>query len=199
MKNLQIVKNLTIILILIGLAGCQSSVSKPPMMQSDNVHPGIAQFGQLVGDWHIKQQVRQEDGSWQSIDDADWNFRYILGGYAIQDEWIQPPLSTVLKQGERRQFGTNVRIYDDKANKWKIIWASNDNSNFTSYIATSNDQGELIMIGEDLERPGLTQKITYFQITKDSWKWKMEFSNDEKNWTEVARIQATARKSMGSK
>lgn len=158
---------------------------------ANDVHPGVEQFGKLVGNWHIKQQVLQQDGSWQSVDDADWRFEYALGGHAIQDQWIQPPLSSELGDGETRQFGTNLRIYDSENDRWNIIWASSDQPIFTSYVATANDDGELVMLGDDPERPSVTQKITYFDISENGWHWKLEFSNDGENWLEVARIRGT--------
>ncbi len=173
---------------LVFVSGLQAgSLQRAPAADAPE---GLAQFGRLVGDWYIEQQVRQADGSWQSTGDAEWNFRYALGGYAIQDQWVQPPEGAPLIDGESRQYGTNLRIYDSEGDRWRIVWASSDQPTFTEYEATTNERGELMMIGDDRERPGVTQKITYFDISENGWNWKMEFSRNGQEWVEVARIQA---------
>lgn len=181
---------LAIILALLASFGCHAPAYNKSAALADDAHPNINQFGRLVGAWYIEQEVRAEDGSWQSVSDAEWNFRYALGGYAIQDEWIQPPRSHDTAEDDSRQYGTNIRVYDAESDSWQVIWASNDQSTFTSYTAVANVEGNVVMQGSDPERPGIVQKITYYGIEEDSWQWKMEFSGDEVNWLEVARITA---------
>ena len=176
---------------LLALVGCRSGSLPRTDPAPADIYPNIVQFGQLVGNWHIEQQVRQQDGSWEAVDPAEWNFHYAIGGYAVQDQWIQPSRSVSLEPGETRQYGTNLRIYDPALDSWHIVWASNDQAVFTTYTARANERGVLVMTGEDPTRPGVTQRITYFDITESQWHWRMEFSNDGVNWLEVARIQAT--------
>ena len=151
------------------------------------------QFGQLLGDWRIEQEVLQQDGSWQRVTDADWSFRWALDGCAIQDFWVQPPPGSEVPEGEVRQHGTNLRVYDPEENLWRIVWASSDAPGFTTYEASAKENGELVMMGDDPDRPGVTQRITYFDISSEGWSWKMEFSRDKENWVEVARISAKPR------
>ncbi len=179
-----------LLIALLALAGCQEE-SPPANDPTADVHPNVSQFGQLVGNWRIEQQVRQQDGSWEEVDPAEWHFRYALGGHAVQDYWIQPPGSAPLTPGVIRQYGTNIRIYDPLSDSWRIVWAASDQSTFTMYSARANERGELVMTGDDATRPGVTQRITYFDIADDQWQWRMEFSRDDENWVEVARIRAS--------
>jgi hypothetical protein len=73
-------------------------------------------------------------------------------------------------------------------------WASSDQPSHTAYVATANDDGELIMPGDDPERPGIIQKITYFDISEHNWQWKLEFSRDQKELIEVARIRGSKKR-----
>ncbi len=173
-------------MVLLALVGCGTEPAY--------VDPSLYQFARLVGSWHIEQQVLQADGSWQAVGPAEWAFHYTIGGYAIQDQWIQPPSSRPSPPGETRQHGTNIRIYDPESDSWQIVWASSDSPSFAIYTAKANDRGEMVMSGPDPERPGVMQRITYFDITHDRWSWKMEFSRDGENWLEVARIAATRKK-----
>lgn len=184
------------VLTVVSLAsvGCHSEPLLHTASAPTNVHPNLNQFGRLAGTWHIEQQLLPAKGSWQDIAPAQWNFHYAIGGHAIQDHWIQPPSSQPLSPGEVRQYGTNIRIYDPETDSWQITWASSDSPSFTTYDAKANEDGEMIMSGPDPDRPGVTQRITYFDIRNDQWSWKMEFSTDGENWLEVARIAATRSK-----
>ena len=55
--------------------------------------PETAHMANLIGEWSMSSESRQQDGSWQSSEGqiADWNFFYTLDGQAIQDVWIAPP------------------------------------------------------------------------------------------------------------
>ncbi len=67
-------------------------------------------YGRLVGHWEIKDQSLGKDGKWVDGPGANWNFYWILGGSAIQDDWISPGYKTPAPE-KGRQFGTNIRIF----------------------------------------------------------------------------------------
>ena len=181
---------ISLLLVLLALVGCRSAPSLQYLSLRANGDPNLDQFGRFVGQWYIEQEVLQPDGSWQAVEPAEWRFHYAIGGYAIQDQWIQPPSSQTLMPGETRQYGTNLRIYDPESDSWQITWAASDSPSFTTYTANANERGEIVMSGPDPDRPGVTQRITYFDIMDDQWSWRLEFSRDDENWLEVARISA---------
>jgi len=149
---------------------------------------GWNQFGRLVGAWDIHQEVLT-DGAWTAVSDATWEFFPAFDGEAVRDEWIQPPRHVPVPSGERRQLGTTIRFYDPENDRWRVVWASSDSDKATVYEAQQQEDESMQMIGRDPER-GLMQRITYFEIKQDSWRWKMAFSKDGENWLEVARIHA---------
>ena len=79
--------------------------------QSTSAAPETAQFGSLVDSWKIRDFAPDDKGSWIEQGGADWNFYWILGGTAIQDDWIAPGMDSPAP-ATGRQFGANIRIYN---------------------------------------------------------------------------------------
>jgi hypothetical protein len=78
-----------------GAGGTESRSPAQGSIDTGALHPDAppetVQFGRLVGVWQARQVSRTSDGSWSDdITTADWIWRYILDGHAIQDEWIVP-------------------------------------------------------------------------------------------------------------
>jgi len=144
-----------------------------------------SQFGQLVGKWAITDSGIDKKGNWKAGPGADWNFYWILNGTAIQDDWISPSLDKdEPKTG--RQFGTNIRIYNPKLKRWEMAWASNNGAKVDTFKAKA--EGESVVMKGFYA--GAETKITFFNISKNHFSWKMEQQNKAtKAWKEVYRIE----------
>ncbi len=143
-------------------------------------------FGRLVGQWEIKDQSLSKAGKWQAGPGANWNFYWILGGSAIQDDWISPGYNTPApKQG--RQFGTNIRIFNPNTSKWEMAWTSNTGKKVDTFEAVSTEES-MVMQGIYNNQP---TRITFYNITNQRFSWKMEKQNsDTKAWQAVYKIEA---------
>ena len=149
----------------------------------------FAQFGRLVGDWDIRDESLQQDGTWKAGNGARWTWRAILNGGAIQDDWIAPAPDVEAPNG-RRMYGTNIRIYNAKEARWEMAWASNPGGKIDTFHATA-DGDDMVMRGEFA---GADTRITFFDIKADAFSWKMEQRKDaETPWQEVYRIFGTRR------
>ena len=124
-------------------AGATDSINV--QQQSASAPPATSQFGRLVGKWKIRDFAPGADGSWNELGGADWNFYWILGGAAIQDDWISPGMDSPAPVAGR-QFGTNIRIYNPKLERWEMAWASNTGAKVDTFLATHED-GSLVMKG----------------------------------------------------
>jgi len=143
------------------------------------------QFGRLVGNWAISDSGLDKEGNWISGPGADWNFYWILNGTAIQDDWISPPLDKTEPE-KGRQFGTNIRIYNPKLKQWEMAWASNNGAKVDTFKAKA--EGESVVMKGFYA--GAETKITFFNISKNHFSWKMEQQDkDTKAWKEVYRIE----------
>lgn len=146
--------------------------------------PETAQLATLLGDWAITDWSLQQDGTWAEAGGAEWHWYTILDGTAIQDDWISPALDQPEPEAGR-QFGTNIRIYNPAEQRWEMAWASSNGKKVDTFVATVSD-GQLVMTGVF---GGRQSRITFFDMTEDSFDWKLEFQNaQDESWLEVYRI-----------
>lgn len=163
-----------------------SNIQIDRQLQSPQAPHQTSQFGQLVGDWKIKDYAPTPQGNWIEGSGANWNFYWILGGTAIQDNWISPSLDKPEPE-KGRQYGTNIRIYNPEQNQWEMAWASNSGAKIDTFSAKEKNN-KLIMRGLF---NGHDSKITFFDITASRFSWKLEQKNsNEGKWSEVYRIEA---------
>lgn len=150
------------------------------------------QFASMLGEWKISDSSLGKDGKWTAGNGADWNWHTILNGHAIQDDWIQPSLSDKLDDPSKRQFGTNIRIFNPKKNQWEMAWASSGGKKVDTFTAVGGD-GKIVMKGF---YAGNNTRITFYDMKKNTFEWKMEFqSKEDKNvWLEVYHIHGDRKK-----
>ena len=178
------------LLILLSLSSCvvakqHNSTINPLAVEQTK------QFAPLLGEWTITDSSLDKEGNWQAGAGADWNWYTILDGHAIQDDWIQPSLSKDI-DNSKRQFGTNIRIYNPKKNQWEMAWASNGGKKIDTFTAVGSE-GKIIMTGF---YSGANTRITFYNMQANSFDWKMEFQSntDASLWKEVYRIHGERRK-----
>jgi len=165
----------------------------PPEVLSESPNPQVPeavskQFGLLVGSWSCRGSSRQPDGSWKdNPGEPRWVFYYTLDGHAVQDFWIPAPDSPPTAAP-----GTNLRVYDEKADAWNVAWITTTQGGFDEFTARWVED-RIVMHGERPARGSFQAhraRITFFEIGKESFDWKYEFSavGDGQTWTEAARL-----------
>lgn len=140
----------------------------------------------LLGEWVISDSSLDKQGQWQAGKGASWHFYTILNGQAIQDDWIAPALDQPEPE-TGRQFGTNIRIYNPKENRWEMAWASVKGQKVDTFTAIEHD-GAIIMSGQF---NGQTSRITFYDIKTNNFAWKLELQQPNELWLEVYRINGT--------
>ena len=116
----------------------------------------------LLGRWAITDSALDKQGQWQKGPGTSWHFYPILNGYAVQDDWISPPLNVPEPMGGR-QFGTNIRIFNPSEQRWEMAWASSKGQKVDTFTATEKD-GQIIMTGQF---NGKSSRITFFDVKAD--------------------------------
>ncbi len=141
------------------------------------------QYGQLVGKWDVEVSNLTREGNWVE-GKATWVFKYVMGGYAVQDYWTRLAKSNDDKSKD--YFGSNIRIYNPDKKEWKIVcleYRSNDMQGiWTSYM---NDKNEII-----LHDDAKNWEIKFFNITKDSFDWKWDFKLEDGKMQTRVKIKA---------
>lgn len=165
------------------LAGLAHAAQPNPDAPAELKH-----WDKMIGKWRTTEEGLKPDGSgWQASNGADWHFYHTLNGWAVQDEYYSPPLDTEVDDPNKRQMGTNIRIFDPESKQWIMAWATKAGKRVDIYTATSTDN-KIVMLG----RPGNTGKyrrITFFDMQENSFEWTLEFSDDgETGWMTVYKI-----------
>ena len=156
-----------------------------PLQENDGCLEGpMAQFGQYLGDWDIRDwQLSQDGSSWTEQAGARWVFVCVGNGVAVQDFWLPKTGGT----------GTNLRIYEPDSDSWNIAWAVSSKPGFSHIEAKQDESGDIVMHYK-APIPNPLRRITFHPAEKDSWNWKLEMSSDGgETWREVYRIEATRR------
>lgn len=142
----------------------------------------LAQFGQYLGQWEIRDSSLAQDGSgWSDGVGAQWDFVCVGDGTAIQDFWMP----------NGGPVGTNLRTYNPETESWDIVWTVKRLTGQAHINAQQQDNGNIVMtyVSPPQNPP---RRITFFPATENNWNWVMEFSFDGgENYIEVYRIEAT--------
>ncbi len=147
-----------------------------------------AQVAFLVGEWECTTRSMKPDGSGFNEGSATWTGYWILGGWAIQDDWER-----ALPDG--RVFrGTNIRSFNPQTGKWDNRWLASGTLQW-KYFEAEKQGDTMVMIGGGGRDPAgrdYVDRNVFHEIGSDSWKWRKDRSFDGgKTWLEgVSFIKA---------
>ncbi len=154
------------------------------------------QFGQFDGIWYCTEQMPDPDtGELKETSTAYWAWKYILGGYGVQDFHYQgkneSPFWIYFK---RDLILTQIRIYDPREEVWKVAFINNHAGQGPARVFgrfTAYGDGDDVIMDWDPQDPANLKRITFYDIERESFEWKVENSVDEgKTWKLLSRISA---------
>ena len=157
--------------------------------QNPNAPRELSRFAFLIGNWRCKAKAQLSTGEWQTFQ-ATWRGRYILDGYAIEDEYRMTDSS-----GKLIVLGTNFRVYDGARKMWNIKWLHALSGTWvdlgpeTLGGVTVRGQSIIYSFQEPMAGHALT-RATYTNISRTLFTWKGERSDDGKAWTEFMMLDA---------
>lgn len=162
----------------------------------EDAPPETRAFGRLVGLWDATPEMRAQDGSWVEQAPALWAWQYALDGFATQDLWYHSAehLPSYLGELGRPYLLTGLRIFEARSAKWRVAWAANgggatpgmDFGTFEGKI-----EGDDVVLQE--ESAWGHQRVTFSQVTRDSFLWTSEMSRDGETWSPMMRVHARRR------
>ncbi len=157
----------------------------------------LQQFGRLVGLWRVEAEMARQGGGWVKSQPGIWVWKYTIDGFAVTDLWYQGAdrLPAYMAALGRDYLLTANRVYDVANKKWQVAWMANGAGktpgvDFGVFAAQLEDE-EIVM----RSLPGIgfgLQRVVFFEITDESFRWKSEYSMDEgETWNTVMRMKAT--------
>jgi len=143
----------------------------------------LSQWDNMIGDWRTTWQSIGPDGEVAATGETEWNWRWVLNGFAVQDMWINPPRDAEAPNG--RLFGTNLRIFNSQTGLWEMAWANNRESKVDTYTAVFDE--ERIIMSPDENPDGV--RIIFYDMTGETFDWVSEASADGgETWRPTFRI-----------
>jgi hypothetical protein len=146
------------------------------------------QFSFLIGEWDCTTRSLKPDRSGYVEGTGRWVGYYILGGWAIQDDWSSPAPGGLIFHG------TNIRSFNPRTGKWDNRWLSAGSQQWKYYVAQRVGETMVMTGGEGKDSNGeFIDRNTFHSITQDGWSWRKDRSYDGgQNWFEgVSEIHAT--------
>lgn len=127
----------------------------------------LTQFDFMIGECHCTDSIPNQDGSYR-IYPSIWKAKYMLNGYAIQDNNFNPINPT-----------TNLRMYDSKTATWKVTYLQSANGYFTGvWEGGLNENGDMVLMAD---QNGNTSKLVFYNISKGGYNWKSESIDPDGN------------------
>ncbi|MGB0949873.1 MAG: hypothetical protein ACPGU0_07195, partial [Marinirhabdus sp.] len=129
-----------------------------------------ADYAKLIGRCNCTSTARNADQTWAAPQQMMWTFKYIMNGYAVQDETIKEDGS---HSGSIRQF-----IAD--SSKWYVHYYSNKNPTPILPAWEGGKRGDSIVLYRKQKAPnGMdgSYRITFSKISEKGFNWMGEWVN----------------------
>jgi len=130
----------------------------------------------LEGEWEVKMSVRSDPR-------ADWMestgrsvFRWILDGGVMEQEYAG-------KMGDRPFLGQGWLAFNRYSGKWQHTWADNIAAILSIYEGDFEERGLVVIGAETTPESAFYVRVTWYNISDESFEWILETSPDRENWT----------------
>lgn len=133
---------------------------------------GLATIDFFIGQWEMETIDIQPDGTFVK-GKAKSIVKYILDGNAMQDDFM-----TIGESGEILFWGTSIRSYNPRTDKFQIVWIMPGYRGLTDIVAEWKED-KLISTGKGYDYAGeFLERFEYYDIKKNSYSFKMDRSYD---------------------
>lgn len=156
----------------------------------------VEQFGQLYGIWYCEGTMPDPLGQVEQVTyHAFWAWKYILDGYGVQDFWYQGKNEwPYWKYFQRDLMLTQLRVYDTQDSTWYISFINNNAREVPGRVFgnfTARAEGMDMVMDFVPQDSANLKRIVFYDITDESFMWRMENSKDDGNtWTVRSTISA---------
>lgn len=140
-----------------------------------------APFSKLIGSWRIESVWFGPEGERRTAT-GEWHFRWILGGYGIQDVLFADDYP-------RERYGTTLRCWDRERGVWRVSWMQPGNGEFAELVGRV-DGGQVVQELVGIE--GRREVWRFAEIGADSFLWLSEVSADGgTTWSVTQEMRGT--------
>ena len=158
-----------LLLVLFVFTQYSLSAQETPPQDYGKMHPDapaqLKDYQEMIGLCSCKSVRRNADGTWPDSVGMSWQFRYMLGGYGVQDESWK----------EDDTFSGSVRQYNSDSSKWVVTYFSSGNPPIPSGFWTGAErEGDKIVLYRPQQAPnGMDgySRLQFYDISETGFKW----------------------------
>ena len=133
-----------------------------------NVPAEFLDFSPMIGTCDCKSVQRNPDNTWADTLNAVWQFKYILNGWAIQDEtWL-----------ENKTNSSSIRQFNPDSAAWFVTFYSSNFANPTPPTWKGAKENDDIVLNLPQKAPnGMdgSSRLTFYEISDKGFRWKGEW------------------------
>lgn len=151
--------------------------------------PESLQFDFLIGDWDVAGTRYNPDGSVQMQYKASWTAKYLNDKRMVMDDF-----KALAPTGQDVSSYVTLRTYSEVTHRWEMSGLSALQPAMNAAWSGVWRDGEMQIeaVGKMPNGGTMMNRIRFFQIEKNSFKWESRISLDEgKNWGLNASLIAT--------
>ncbi len=130
----------------------------------------IKDFEPIIGKCNCKSITRKANGQWNDTLQMTWTFKYIMNGYAIQDETLK----------EDGGHSGSIRQFIADSSKWYVHYYSNKSPSPILPAWEGHKQGDSIVLYRAQKAPTGQEgfyRITFKNMNKKGFDWLGEWVN----------------------
>lgn len=124
----------------------------------------IKDFGPMIGECSCSSISRAPDGSWKEPVNMTWRFKYIMNGYAVQDETLK----------EDGAHSGSIRQFLPKEKKWFVHYYSSSTPSKTLATWEGEKEDGKIVLYRDQKSPNGKEgfyRLTFYDMNDLGYKW----------------------------
>ncbi len=140
--------------------------------------PQLDDYAEMIGRCQCESVRRDANGNWPDTVSMTWQFKYILGGTAIQDETWK----------EDGTYTSSVRQFNADSAKWVVTYFSSTTPSIPAGWWTGLERGEKDQM--TLYRPqkapnGMDgySRLKFYDISEKGYKWIGEWVSVDESFT----------------
>jgi len=131
----------------------------------------LLDWAELIGDCECKSISRNQDKTWADTVNMVWRFKYIMNGFAIQDETLK----------EDGKHAGSIRQFIPDSSRWFVHFYSSGSpsSILPTWEGNKNEDGNIILYRDQKAPNGMEgfYKITFSEISRNGFNWLGEWVN----------------------
>jgi hypothetical protein len=154
--------------LLVSSAAAQAFQTEPAATPAPSAPEQLRDYANLIGTSGCRSARASSDGSFPDTVAMSWRFKYILGGFAVQDESWK----------DDGTYASSIRQYDADSARWAVTYFASTSAPAAPPTWTGGNVGGDIVLSRPqpspFGAPGAS-RLTFYNISSAAFDWKGEW------------------------